>query len=713
MVYYAFVVALVSTNVVGVDAQCVALKDVSNNPVGDGNNWPNQVQIRLDGTARAAWKLDTISTEGTKLLQEEFIDISGLSACGAIDGKWVMTKTNDWKRGMWGRFEAEADAQAECNKHKHCVGITKMKKCNDARFDPCCTDRDKDQWWEPRPGLYCDDMYAADKVVGKAGQSCNNVFNVNGKGKTDIPIDGILNFRSQTYPGSVTKLCDRSATTSTTTTTVLPCWHEDYIQIEDANGDMVWPDGEGQGQGQGDPCTSTTVTTTVSTTTTISTTTATITTTTTVTTTTTTVTTVTTSTSTTFTTTTILPCWHEDYVKVPVWRNGKWVQEWPDGDGQGEPCNSTTTTTTVSTTTTTTSTTTTTMDAAGYKAQAIEMANLKEALDGMSAAELLSKGFTVQELYDGGFAIAEIEAAGDDGAEFQVPESYDAQYSALIASLNPDDKSSPIAAIVGALLAIIVVLAAGFLIGRCNNADDAGDGAFSKCMGAGSSNTGAPINARISSFTVNPSYPQPPSAAAPSQAVAINNPGFVGTGATNAAKHGQQQRTKVRITNPQSPYSEGIYADIEEEIYVCAGGEIQALTAQASSAGVRNPNRMAGSLDDSLAEVIDGVVSMLASVGQPTTRAAVERRLKATLPFSLPREAPGGGERGKKLEDAQRANAELQRKIAELQATRALPSVPTNAGTSTATATVLVPELAYQDANGGVADDDYEWPVNT
>eukprot|EP00729_Bicosta_minor_P023171 gene23171-27602_t len=256
----------------GVDAQCVALKDVSNNPVGDGNNWPNQVQIRLDGTARAAWKLDTISTEGTKLLQEEFIDISGLSACGAIDGKWVITKTNDWKRGMWGRFEAEADAQAECNKHKHCVGITKMKKCNDARFDPCCTDRDKDQWWEPRPGLYCDDIYAADKVVGKAGQSCNNVFNVNGKGKTDIPIDGILNFRSQTYPGSVTKLCDRSATTSTTTTTVLPCWHEDY-KIEDANGDMV-----------------------------------------------------------------------------PVWRNGKWVQEWPDGDGQGEPCNSTTTTTTVSST---------------------------------------------------------------------------------------------------------------------------------------------------------------------------------------------------------------------------------------------------------------------------------------------------------------------------------------------------------------------------
>eukprot|EP00729_Bicosta_minor_P004161 gene4161-19168_t len=295
----------------------------------------------------------------------------------------------------------------------------------------------------------------------------------------------------------------------------------------------------------------------------------------------------------------------------------------------------TSTTTTASTTTTTTSTTTTTMDAAGYKAQAIEMANLKEALDGMSAAELLSKGFTVQELYDGGFAIAEIEAAGDDGAEFQVPESYDAQYSTLMATLNPDDKSSP----------------------------------------------------------------------SPSQTVAINNPGFVGTGATNAAKHGQQQRTKVRITNPQSPYSEGIYADIEEEIYVCAGGEIQALTAQASSAGVRNPNRMVGSLDDSLAKVIDGVVSMLASVGQPTTRAAVERRLKATLPFSLPREAPGGGERGKKLEDAQRANAELQRKIAELQATRALPSVPTNAGTSTATATVLVPELAYQGAAESLYDD--------
>lgn len=152
----------------------------------------------------------------------------------------------------------------------------------------------------------------------------------------------------------------------------------------------------------------------------------------------------------------------------------------------------------------------------------------------------------------------------------------------------------------------------------------------------------------------------------------ITNPGFVGTGAPNAAKHGPQQRTKVRITNPQSPYSDAIYADIEEEIYVCAGGEIQALTAQASSAGVRNPSSMAGSLHDSLANVIDGVVSMLASVGQPTTRAAVERRLKATLP----KEASGGGERGKELEDAHRANAELQRKIAELQATRALPSVP-------------------------------------
>ena len=157
------------------------------------------------------------------------------------------------------------------------------------------------------------------------------------------------------------------------------------------------------------------------------------------------------------------------------------------------------------------------MDAAGYKAQAIEMANLKEALVGMSAAELLSKGFTVQELYDGGFATAEIDAAGDDGAEFPVPETYDAQYSTLMASLNPDDKSSPVAAIVGALVAIIVVLAAGILIGRCNNADDAGDGVFSKCMGAGSSNTDAPINARISSFTVNPSYPQSPSAATPPQ----------------------------------------------------------------------------------------------------------------------------------------------------------------------------------------------------
>lgn len=157
------------------------------------------------------------------------------------------------------------------------------------------------------------------------------------------------------------------------------------------------------------------------------------------------------------------------------------------------------------------------MDAAAYKAQEIEIATLKEALVGMSAAELLSKGFTVQELYDGGFAAAEIDAAGEDGAEFQVPETYDAQYSTLMASLNPDDEPSPVRAIVGAVLAIIVALAAGILIGRCNSADDAGDGVFSKCMGAGRSNTDAPINARISSLTVNPSYPQSPSAAAPPQ----------------------------------------------------------------------------------------------------------------------------------------------------------------------------------------------------
>jgi len=113
------------------------------------------------------------------------------------------------------------------------------------------------------------------------------------------------------------------------------------------------------------------------------------------------------------------------------------------------------------------------MDAAGYKAQAIEMANLKEALVGMSAAELLSKGFTVQELYDGGFATAEIDAAGDDGAEFQVPETYDAQYSTLMATLNPDDKSSPVGAIVGALLAIIVIgIAAYFLYKRSKENDD-------------------------------------------------------------------------------------------------------------------------------------------------------------------------------------------------------------------------------------------------
>lgn len=93
-------------------------------------------------------------------------------------------------------------------------------------------------------------------------------------------------------------------------------------------------------------------------------------------------------------------------------------------------------------------------------------------------------------------------------------------------------------------------------------------------------------------------------------ATAINNPGFIGT--------------KVRIKPPQSPYSNEIYVDIEEEIYACAGGEIQALNVQDSSAGAQN--NMAESIDDKLAKVIDGVMSMLASLGQPATRAEVARK---------------------------------------------------------------------------------------
>lgn len=174
-------------------------------------------------------------------------------------------------------------------------------------------------------------------------------------------------------------------------------------------------------------------------------------------------------------------------------------------------------------------------------------------------------------------------------------------------------------------------------------------------------------------------------------ATAINSPGFIGT--------------KVRAKPPQSPYSDEIYADIEEEIYACAGGEIQALNAQDSSAGARNS--MAESIGDKLAKVIDGVVSMLASLGQPATRAEVARKLEATMQ----RTVPGGG-RAKELGDAHRANADLQRKIAELQATRALPNVPGdhNASAGQGGGSPNYEEMDGCDGAGANASDPYSMP---
>ena len=177
------------------------------------------------------------------------------------------------------------------------------------------------------------------------------------------------------------------------------------------------------------------------------------------------------------------------------------------GTKDARPTTTTTTTTsstaTLTTMSTTTTITTTTMDAIAYKTQGIEVAALKYRLN-MSASELLNKGFTVQELYDGGFTRAEIDAAGDEDAEFPVPEMYSAQYSTWMDSLKPEESSS-VAAIVGALVAVIAVgIAAWF----CYKAGGT-------CMGAGRSND-APTNARISSFTMNPSYPQSSTSAAAS-----------------------------------------------------------------------------------------------------------------------------------------------------------------------------------------------------
>ena len=169
------------------------------------------------------------------------------------------------------------------------------------------------------------------------------------------------------------------------------------------------------------------------------------------------------------------------------------------------------------------------------------------------------------------------------------------------------------------------------------------------------------------------------------------------------------QHTKVRIKRPEKPYSEEIYSEIEEEIYASANAEIQALTAQVSFTGVLNSmlerfkrSSMLESLSTKVKQVADDLRAKLASAGKPATQAEVERKLKAIVPKEV------AANLSVALEDAHRENAELQQKIAKLQAMRALPSVP---GKRDITA-----GQAGQGGDGGDADGDYwtgyDMPVN-
>ena len=137
------------------------------------------------------------------------------------------------------------------------------------------------------------------------------------------------------------------------------------------------------------------------------------------------------------------------------------------------------------------------------------------------------------------------------------------------------------------------------------------------------------------------------------------------------------QHTNVRIKHPQSPYSEEIYTEIEEEIYASASDEIQALAAQVSSAGVQSSmlerfkrSRLLESLGTKVKQISDGIQAKLASAGKPATQVEVAKKLNAIVPKEV------SANLSVALEDAHRSNAELQQKIAVLQATRALPSVP-------------------------------------
>lgn len=89
----------------------------------------------------------------------------------------------------------------------------------------------------------------------------------------------------------------------------------------------------------------------------------------------------------------------------------------------------------------------------------------------MSAAELLSKGFSVQELYDGGYTLEEISAADEDGALFDVPDTYSAQMSALSASLTPapSTRSTTAGIVVGAVAVVCIIIACIIVSKRRNN----------------------------------------------------------------------------------------------------------------------------------------------------------------------------------------------------------------------------------------------------
>lgn len=100
------------------------------------------------------------------------------------------------------------------------------------------------------------------------------------------------------------------------------------------------------------------------------------------------------------------------------------------------------TTTTTTATTKTTTTTTTTLNAeqimnkssAGVERSRIEIVTDFKA-DGMSAAELLSKGFTVQDLYDAGFTTTDLEEAYVKRSQFELPETFREEYNTLLESL--------------------------------------------------------------------------------------------------------------------------------------------------------------------------------------------------------------------------------------------------------------------------------------